>query len=237
MTSYTPAVSSFGARRLDSKPMSENRNQITDAERLSQFEQQALQYTSLLFGIALKKTKNYQDAEDLVQETFVKAFKAWHQFEQGTNLQAWLTTILENTRKNLVAKKIRDKAEGGLDELEDFQIGTAESLTARPNRAAEVEALSRLTSKEVNDALDSILPQYSQVVRYAVFAELSYAEIAEKMGIPMGTVMSRLHRGKKELREKLAGYAKEEGYNVYTEDEMKERRKASAAKNKKGAEK
>ena len=113
----------------------------SEAKRL-QFEQQAIPLTPYLYSIALSKTKgNYFDAEDLVQETFIKAFKAWHQFQQGTELKNWLSTILQNTFINKYNKKKKDKAVDGLDELEDYQLGTAESMSSVAELSAEMAAL------------------------------------------------------------------------------------------------
>ena len=187
---------------------------ITPEDRVREFEELALPYTRLLFGAALNKTKNYADAEDLVQETFAKAFKSWHQFQRGTNLRAWLITILENTFKNMYNKKQREKGSESLNELEDFQLGEAESLTARSTRSAELEALDRVASKDVQEALQNLSLEFRSVVYYAIVEGLAYQEIAEVMDTPIGTVMSRLHRGKKALRESLKEFAAQEGYDV-----------------------
>ena len=186
----------------------------SEAKRL-QFEQQAIPLTPYLYSIALSKTNgNYFDAEDLVQETFIKAFKAWHQFQQGTELKNWLSTILQNTFINKYNKKKKDKAVDGLDELEDYQLGTAESMSSVAELSAEMAALKTLSSKEVNAAMRQLGPEFRDVVFMAIVEERSYAEIAEELEIPIGTVMSRLHRGKAKLRKLLADYATAEGYTV-----------------------
>lgn len=200
------------APALDSVVMTEI--ETTDEQRVREFEEIALPYHRLLFGAAMNKTKNYADAEDLVQETFVKAYRSWHQFEKGTNVRAWLVTILENTYKNMYNKKAKEKGSESLNELEDFQIGEAESLTTRSSRSAELEALDRVASKDVRDALQNLSDEYRMVVYYAIVEGLSYQEIADAMNTPIGTVMSRLHRGKKALRESLTDFAAEEGYEV-----------------------
>ena len=192
-----------------------NDETVTAEERRRQFEEQAIPLTPLLYYKALEFTnRNYFDAEDLVQETFVKAYKSWHQFEQGTNLGAWLTTIMKNTNTNRVTKQAKDVAQRGLEEMEDFQLGNAESVSAQQQLPADVAALQQLSSTEVNEAMRSLAPEFRDVVYWAIVEEKPYAEIAEKLDIPIGTVMSRLHRGKLKLRKALGEYAKSEGYNV-----------------------
>jgi len=197
---------------------------MTDAaekeRQLRLFEELALPLMPQLYGAALRWTRNPSDAEDLVQETFAKAFGAWAKFEQGTNLKAWLFRIMTNTHINLYNKRAKDQAKGGLDELEDWQVGSGESVTATPNRSAEVEALDNLPSEVIREALDAIPNEFRMVVYYAVVEGLPYAEIAEIMETPVGTVMSRLHRGKKLLRGLLSDYAREQGYRVESKEEM-----------------
>jgi len=197
---------------------------MTDAaekeRQLRLFEELALPLMPQLYGAALRWTRNPSDAEDLVQETFAKAFGAWAKFEQGTNLKAWLFRIMTNTHINLYNKRAKDQAKGGLDELEDWQVGSGESVTATRNRSAEVEALDNLPSEVIREALDDIPNEFRMVVYYAVVEGLPYAEIAEIMETPVGTVMSRLHRGKKLLRGLLSDYAREQGYRVEPKEEM-----------------
>ncbi len=207
---------------LDSFAMNESKSNDDSEQRIREFEEMALPYQRLLFGAALTKTKNYADAEDLVQETYAKAFKAWHQFQKGTNLRAWLSKILENTYINLYNKRLKERGSASLNELEDFQVGSAESLTARTQRSAEIEALDQLASKDVREALLSLSEEFRMVVYYAVVEGFSYAEIAEIMETPVGTVMSRLHRGKRALFEALKEYAASEGYDVTPTKEKKE---------------
>jgi RNA polymerase sigma-70 factor (ECF subfamily) len=187
--------------------------------KLQTFEEQALPLMPQLYGAALRWTRNPSDAEDLVQETYAKAFGAWAKFEQGTNLKAWLFRIMTNTHINLYNKKAKDKAKTALDDLEDWQIGSGESVTARSSRSAEAEALDNLPSGIIKSALDEIPDEFRMVVYYAVVEGLPYAEIAEVMDTPVGTVMSRLHRGKKFLRTLLQDYAKQEGYDVSEKEE------------------
>ena len=211
---------------LDFELMNETTGALSSEDRVREFEELALPYTRLLFGAALNKTKNYTDAEDLVQETFAKAFRSWHQFQKGTNLRAWLIKILENTYINMYNKKVKQIGQDSLNELEDFQVGGASSLTARSNRSAELEALDRVASKDVREALQNLGEEFRMVVYYAIVEGLSYSEIAEVMDTPIGTVMSRLHRGKKALHEALKEFAAEEGYDVTPTREKKAAEKA-----------
>lgn len=186
----------------------------TDPAQVRAFEQQALPLMPSLYGAALRWTRNPSDAEDLVQETMAKAFVAWEQYQEGTNLKAWLYRIMTNTHINAYNKRAKDQAKGSIDELEDWQLGSAESLTTNSSRSAEQEAIDNLPAETIKNALQSIPEDFRMVVYYAVVEGLPYASIAEIMGTPVGTVMSRLHRGKRELRKLLYNYAKEEGYAV-----------------------
>ena len=184
------------------------------AEKLISFEQQALPLMPQLYGAALRWTRNPSDAEDLVQETFAKAFVAWDKFQQGTNLKAWLFRIMTNTHINLYNKRAKDQAKTALDDLEDWQIGGGESITATATRSAEAVAMDNLPAKVIKEAMDQIPDEFRMVVYYAVVEGLPYAEIADVMETPVGTVMSRLHRGKKLLKNLLQDYARQEGYDV-----------------------
>lgn len=203
----------LGQSRLNSKQMKTVAEQAKQAQ-IHEFEQQALPLMPQLYGAAMRWTRNPSDAEDLVQETFAKAFVAWAQYQQGTNLKAWLYRIMTNTHINMYNKKAKDQAKGGLDDLEDWQLGAAESVTALSTRSAELEAIDNLPSDTIKNALHEIPEEFRMVVYYAVVDGLPYAEIAEIMDTPVGTVMSRLHRGKKLLKSLLADYARQEGYDV-----------------------
>ena len=192
----------------------------TKSAKLLSFEEQALPLMPQLYGAALRWTRNPSDAEDLVQETYAKAFVAWAKFEQGTNLKAWLFRSMTNTHINLYNKKAKDQAKTALDDLEDWQVGSGESVTSRSTRSAEAEALDNLPSGVIKNALDQIPDEFRMVVYYAVVEGLPYAEIAEVMDTPVGTVMSRLHRGKKLLRNLLHEYASQEGYDVSEKEEQ-----------------
>jgi RNA polymerase sigma-70 factor (ECF subfamily) len=175
------------------------------------FEEQALPYLDQLYAAGMRMTKNPADAQDLVQETFAKAFAAFGQYQQGTNLKAWLYRILTNTFINVYRKKQRDPYQGTIDELEDWQLGGAESATSTRTRSAEAEAIDHLPDSAVKDALQSIPEDFRLAVYLADVEGFSYQEIADIMKTPTGTVMSRLHRGRRMLRELLQEYANDRG--------------------------
>ena len=182
----------------------------TDAERASRFESEALVYLDQLYGAALRMTRNPTDAEDLVQETFSKAYASFHQFTPGTNLKAWLYRILTNTFINSYRKKQRQPQSSG-SEVEDWQLARAEAHTATGLRSAETEALDRMPHSAVTDAMNALAPDFRLAVYLADVEGFSYKEIAGIMGTPIGTVMSRLNRGRNQLRTSLADFAREHG--------------------------
>jgi len=176
------------------------------------FEEQAMQYMDQLYAAAMRMTKNPADAADLVQETFVKAYTAFGQFQQGTNLKAWLYRIQTNTFINNYRKNQRNPYQGTIDDLEDWQLGGAESVTQHSTtRSAEAEAIDHLPDSAVKDALQSIPEDFRLAVYFADVEGFSYQEIADIMKTPVGTVMSRLHRGRRLLRGLLAEYASDRG--------------------------
>ena len=183
------------------------------------FEEQALPLMDQLYGAAMRLTRNPADAADLVQDTFIKAFGAFGQFQQGTNLKAWLYRIQTNTFINNYRKKQRDPYQATIDSLEDWQLGGAESVTqSRSTRSAEAEAIDHLPDSAVKDALQSIPEDFRMAVYFADVEGFSYQEIADIMKTPVGTVMSRLHRGRRMLRDLLADYARERGIAVTPQD-------------------
>ena len=182
-------------------------------DRRSLFQRQAMPFVDQLYAAALRMTRNPADAQDLVQETFVKAFSAFGQFQQGTNLKAWLYRILTNTFINSYRKKQRDPYQNTIDEMEDWQLGSAVSTTSasRISRSAEAEAIDHLPDSAVKDALQSIPEDFRLAVYFADVEGFSYQEIADIMHTPVGTVMSRLHRGRKLLQKRLWDFAVENG--------------------------
>lgn len=184
-----------------------------DAAQLEQrFTSEAMPYLDQMYGAAMKMARNPQDAQDLVQDTFMKAFAAFGRFEAGTNLKAWLYRIMTNTYINGYRKKQREPYLSAVEDLEDWQLGGAESPTAASSRSAEAEALDRTPAKVVTDALNALSEDFRLVVYLADVEGFSYQEIADIVERPIGTVMSRLHRGRAKLRLALSDYAHEQGF-------------------------
>jgi RNA polymerase sigma-70 factor (ECF subfamily) len=182
-------------------------------QNVRRYERDVLPYADPLYASAVRMTRNAADAEDLVQETLTKAYVNFHQFQEGTNLKAWLHRILTNNFINTYRKKQREPQRTGIDELEEWQLTQVESR-AEGLRSAEAEALDRIPDSDVIVALRALPPDFRQAVYLADVEGYAYKEIADMMGTPIGTVMSRLHRGRRLLRDKLADYAREEGVPV-----------------------
>jgi RNA polymerase sigma-70 factor (ECF subfamily) len=171
----------------------------TDVDR---YERDVLPLISPLYASAVRMTRNSADAEDLVQETLAKAYVNFHQFKEGTNLKAWLHRILTNNFINSYRKKQREPQRAGSEELEEWRLSQAESSSSGL-RSAEAEALDRIPDSDIVTALRSLPDDFRAAVVLADIEGYAYREIAEMMGTPIGTVMSRLHRGRKQLRELL----------------------------------
>ncbi len=180
-------------------------------ERSARFERDAMEYIDQLYGAALRMTRNPADAEDVVQETYMRAFSAFEQFTPGTNLKAWLYRILTNTYINSYRKAQRQPQTSGDEDVEDWQLARAGNHTSAGLRSAEIEALDRMPDQVVVDALSQLSPDFREAVLLADVEGFSYKEIAEIMGTPIGTVMSRLNRGRGQLRNLLSDHARQYG--------------------------
>jgi RNA polymerase sigma-70 factor, ECF subfamily len=183
----------------------------TTGARHERFERDALQYLDQLYAAALRMTRNPADAEDVVQETYAKAYASFHQFTPGTNLKAWLYRILTNTYINSYRKRQREPQLSDGENVEDWQLARAESHTSSGLKSAEMVALENLPDTDVKGALQQLAPDFRLAVYLADVEGFSYKEIAEIMGTPIGTVMSRLNRGRTQLRNLLAEYARDRG--------------------------
>jgi len=184
------------------------------------FQAQAMQYAPQLYSAALRMTRNPADAEDLVQETFLKAYRSFGTFEEGSNLRAWLYRILTNTYINMYRARQRRPQETDLADLEDLylyrRLGSIEAALA--SRSAEDQLFDVFTDDEVKQALEDLPENFRLPVLLADVEDFSYKEIAEMLDIPIGTVMSRLHRGRKAMQRALVDFARERGLLADTDE-------------------
>jgi RNA polymerase sigma-70 factor, ECF subfamily len=185
------------------------RRALTDAERREAFVRDAVPYLDQLYSAALRYTRNPADAEDLVQETFVRAYDKFHQFRPGTNLKAWLYRILTNNYINRYRRQQRRPEEVSADADPDFSL--YDRIAGSTAASTEQQVLEQLTDAEVTQALSDLPEQFRIAVYLADVEGFSYAEISEIMDTPIGTVMSRLHRGRSRLQRALYRYAQERG--------------------------
>lgn len=186
------------------------RTELDERTRREMFERQVMPLVDRLYGAAMRYTRDPIDAEDLVQETMVKAYRSFHQYQQGTNLKAWLYRVLHTTYLSIYRKRQRRPAESLRDQVDDRALAQAPAATGT-SISAEAEVLGAITDEEVRAALAELPEQFRMAVYLADVEGFAYKEIAEIMGTPVGTVMSRIHRGRKGLQDALGRYARERG--------------------------
>ena len=199
-------------RGIEERDAEERDVEETPQQRTARFERDAMPMLDQLYAAALRMTRNPADAEDLVQETYLKAYGAFGSFRAGTNLRAWLYRILTNTYINGYRKRQRQPLAQPSEEITDWQLAQAAQHTSSGLRSAEMDALDRLPDSAVKEALSQLAEDFRMAVYLADVEGFAYKEIAEIMGTPIGTVMSRLHRGRKQLRDMLTGVARERGF-------------------------
>jgi RNA polymerase sigma-70 factor (ECF subfamily) len=177
-----------------------------------EFEAEALRHLDALYRTALRMTRSEADAEDLVQETYIRAFRFRDQFTLGTNMKAWLFRILTNTFINTYRRKTAQPEVTDLEGIDEFSLyrRMADDRAASTSPDPEAELLNSVVDTEVTDALEELPEKFRTTVLLDVEG-FSYKEIAEMLGIPIGTVMSRLHRGRKFLQKRLYDLARERG--------------------------
>jgi len=177
--------------------------------RQTEFETEAVPHMDLLYNFALRTTGNEDDARDLLQETYLKAYRFWDKYEKGTNIRAWLFRIMKNSYINRYRKETREPGKVDYDDVENFY----DSIRAESTDTNDLQQklFGNLLSDEVTQALQSLPEDFRTVVILADIEGLSYEEIADFLNCPIGTVRSRLHRGRKLLQTQLLDYARERG--------------------------
>ena len=190
----------------------ENYNSRGNQPRSWDFEAVAMPFVDSLYNTAYRMARNSEDAEDLVQETYLKAYKYYDKFQEGTNLKAWLFKILKNTFINSYRKRQQAPPESDFSEIEDsFESLVSEEVT-RKSKSPEEEFLANVLDEDIQQALVALPDDFRMVVLLADLEGFSYKEIAEILGVPVGTVMSRLYRGRRLLESAMLKYAREHGY-------------------------
>ncbi len=178
----------------------------------AQFEEKAMEYTPALYTAAMRMTRNSSDAEDLVQETYLKAYRAFGGFQDGTNLRAWLYRILTNTYINSYRAKKRRPEQTDIDDVEDLYLyKRVSAANGDLGRSAEDELLDTITDSQVKEAIEALPEAFRMAVLLSDVEGFSYKEIADITDVPIGTVMSRLHRGRKALQKALYEFAMQRG--------------------------
>ena len=212
--------------RDSERPASPTRRELGEDERRRRFEEEALPHLDRLYSAAIRYTRDPVDAEDLVQEAMAKAYRSFHQSRPGTNIKAWLYRILHTTYISMYRKAQRRPQESLQEEIDDFSF--YDEVTRSGRASAEHEVLSSLTDDEIKQALAELPESFRVAVYLADVEGFAYKEIAEIMDTPVGTVMSRLHRGRKALQKALATYARSRGL-IAVEDLPSETRREAGA--------
>jgi RNA polymerase sigma-70 factor, ECF subfamily len=209
-TSRSRRVSEVGTPRDPSGPTGGPvRQELSDEERLARFEAEVLPNLDRLYGAAMRYTRDPHDAADLVQESVAKAYRSFHQYRPGTNLRAWLYRVLHTTYLSMYRKQQRRPQEDLQEQIDDFSF--YDVVNRAGGASAEREVLASFTDEEIKQALADLPESFRVAVYLADVEGFAYKEIAEIMDTPVGTVMSRLHRGRKALQKALAEYAEERG--------------------------